>query len=124
LFGMTPAKAFAAVALAATTMLLTAGCGSGRGIFGEIHDVSIEVTGTGGPATEVTYRLPSGDGSERNVRLPWTKSAASEFFPVTVRVVPAPGATVTCRIVVDGREVSSAAGRASTVGCSKERLDS
>jgi hypothetical protein len=120
---MTPARAFAAIALAASTALLTAGCGSGRGIFGEIHDVSIEVTGTGGPATEVTYRLPSDGGTEQNVKLPWTKSAASEFFPVTIRVVPAPGATVACRIVVDGKEVSTATGGTSAVECSKEKLD-
>ena len=122
---MTPSKAFAAVALAVSTLLLATGCGDGRGVFGEIHTVSLEVTGSGGQASEVTYRLPAGNGTEQNVTLPWKKSSESEFVPVGVRAVPAPGSTVTCRILVDGAEVSSTTSTADAPAvCDKARLDS
>ena len=121
---MTPVKGFSAIAVAASALFLTTGCGDGRGIFGEIHTVSLEVTGSGGSASEVTYHLATNDGTERNVGLPWTKSSESEFVPVRVRAVPAPGGTVACRIVVDGTEVSSATSTAGAPAeCGKERLD-
>jgi hypothetical protein len=122
---MTTTKTVAAVVLAASTLLLATGCGSGRGIFGEIHMVSLEVTGTGGQAGEVTYQLPADDGTERAVALPWKKSADSEFAPVSVTAVPAPGASVTCRIVLDGTEVAKATGTGGTPAtCRKDKIDS
>jgi hypothetical protein len=122
---MTTTKTFAAVALAASTLLLATGCGSGRGIFGEIHTVSVEVTGTGAQASEVTYRLSASDGTERDVTLPWKKATESEFVPVSVTATPAAGTTVTCRIVVDGTEVATATSTAGTPAeCRKDKVDS
>jgi hypothetical protein len=122
---MTTANRFAAAALALSATFLATGCGSGRGLFGEIHTMSVEVTGTGGRASEVTYRLSTDDGTERDVVLPWKKSADSEFLPVNIRATPAAGTTVTCRIVVDGRELASATGTGGApADCSRDRLDS
>jgi hypothetical protein len=121
---MTEAKKFAAVAVALTTLFLATGCGSGRGFFGEIHTVSVEVTGTGARASEITFTLPATDGTERDVSLPWKKATDSEFVPVRIRAVPAPGTTVTCRIVVDRREVTAATGTAGAPAeCRRDRLE-
>ena len=109
--------------LAGTTLFLTTGCGSGTGIFGEIHTVSVEVSGSG-QASEVTYKLSTDQGTERDVALPWKKETRSEFLPVSVTASGANDAAVTCRIVVDGTEVATAT---STPGapatCSKEEVD-
>jgi hypothetical protein len=122
---MTTRNTFAAVAFGAATLFLANGCGSGRGIFGEIHTMSVEVTGTGAQASELTYHLLSNDGTERAVALPWKQSAEGEFVPVSVTASAPAGTTVTCRIVVDGKAVATAA---STPGmpaeCRRDKVDS
>src|SRR4029453_6893282 len=99
LVAMTTRNTFAAVAFGAATLFLANGCGSRRGIFGEIHTMSVEVTGTGAKASELTYHLLSNDGTERAVALPWKQSAEGEFVPVSVTASAPAGTTVTCRIV-------------------------
>jgi hypothetical protein len=120
---MTRADRFAAVLVGAATLFLATGCGSGQGIFGEIHTITVEVSGTG-HASEVTYDLPGFQGTDRDVALPWKKDGRSEFTPVKITAKPADGAAVSCRIVVDGKEVASAT---STPGapaeCSKEKVN-
>lgn len=111
-----------ATALAAT-MLAAAGCGSGHGLFGEIHTTSVEVTGTGGPAVEVTAIGVGVDGPQRNVALPWKASTESEFIPTSVKATPAEGQTLTCRIVVDKKVVATATGQpGAPVECSRDKL--
>jgi hypothetical protein len=112
-----------ATALTATTMLTVAGCGE-HGLFGEIHTVSVEVTGTGGHADEVTAVGIGVDGPQRDVALPWKVSTKSEFLPTSVKTTPAKGQTLTCRIVVDGKVVVTATSRpGAPVACSKDKLD-
>jgi hypothetical protein len=122
---MTTTKTFAAAAFGAAALFLANGCGSGRGIFGEIHTVSVEVTGTGAQASELTYQLPANDGTGRDVALPWKKSAESEFVPVSIVASAPAGTTVTCRIVLDGTAVATAT---STPGrpavCRRDRVAS
>ena len=120
---MTRADRFAAIAVGAATMFLASGCGNGQGIFGEIHSVKAEVTGTG-QASEVTYRLFGYQGTDRNVALPWKKDGGrSEFTPVSVTVTPADGATVSCRLFVDGKQVAAATGTpGAPATCSKEKV--
>jgi hypothetical protein len=107
---MTSAKRITAVALAAATLSLATGCGSGSGIFGEIHTVSIQVTGTGARASEIAYKLSTKKDTERDTPLPWKKEARSEFVPVSVTATPVEGGTVTCHIVVDGKDVATNTG--------------
>jgi hypothetical protein len=113
----------AALTAAAATVFVAAGCGSGQGLFGEIHSVKAEVTGTG-HASEVTYRLFGYEGTDRNVALPWKKDGGrSEFTPVSVTVTPADGATVSCRLFVDGKQVAAATGTpGAPATCSKEKV--
>jgi hypothetical protein len=121
---MTTAKRIAAGVLAAATLLVVTGCGNGQGIFGEIYTVAVEVTGTGTQATEVTYHLPADGGTERDVPLPWKKETRSEFLPVKITAKPAAGATVTCRIVVNGKEVTTVTSLpGAPAECSKEKVD-
>jgi hypothetical protein len=104
-------------------LILATGCGSGSGIFGEIHTISVEVTGTS-QASEVKYNLSASVGTERDVALPWKKETRSEFVPTSVTATGANGAPVTCRIVVDGKEVATATSTAtSPATCSKEEVD-
>jgi hypothetical protein len=112
-----------AAVLSGLTLALATGCGSGSGIFGEIHTVSVEVNGAG-QASEVKYKLTTTEDTERNVALPWKKDTRSEFAPVSVAASGANGAPVTCRIVVDGKEVARATSTGTAPAtCSKEKLD-
>jgi hypothetical protein len=101
--------------LALTPMLLASGCG----LFSS-HDVRIEVAGNG-RADEIFYSFPGQvtkqDGNVtnapsvvRNVDLPWSVSAQTGFgfVDVTTRA----GNPITCRIIVDGREVLNRHGSA------------
>jgi hypothetical protein len=112
-----------AAGLAGLTMILATACGSGSGIFGEIHNVSVEVAGAG-QASDVKYTLVTVHGSEPNVALPWKKETRSEFAPTSVTATGANGAPVTCRILVDGKEVATATSTATAPAvCSKEEVD-
>jgi hypothetical protein len=108
--------------LAASVLLVTAGCGNGHGLFGELHHTTVEVTGTGGPAIEVEAQGVA--DAEKNVNLPWKKSAEGEFIPVRVMVKPAKGGTATCRILIDNKEVAKATSNGDApVECVKDKLD-
>jgi hypothetical protein len=108
--------------VAASVLLVTAGCGSGHGFLGELHHVTVEVTGTGGPAIDVEAQGVA--EPEKNVNLPWKKSAEGEFIPVRVKVTPAKGGTATCRILIDNKEVAKATSNGDApVECVKEKLD-
>jgi hypothetical protein len=118
-------RASAISLLAASTMLLVSGCGSGGGLFGELHDISLEVTGTPGPASEVTYNSGHVEETMQNVMLPWKYSNTQEFLSQSVRAKPAKGGTVTCRIVIDGQEAAAATSTTADapVECKKDKID-
>jgi hypothetical protein len=105
-----------AAALLGSLLVLSSGCS----LAGEKHQVTFEVTGSGGPAQEIEYAVP-GDLRNRvsDAPLPWTQKRTSEFGIMKVKATPSKGA-LTCRIVADGEEVAKVVGKdGETIECHK-----
>lgn len=106
---MTPLSRMSrAVAVLAVLIAGTAGCGL---TGGPTHELTFEVTGPA-PADEVVIDPPGGQTSNaetlRNVTLPWQQTASTGFG--FARLVATSQQALSCRILVDGREVAAEEG--------------
>jgi hypothetical protein len=104
----------ATLLLLSSATLLTA-CGGEQ-----YHEITVEVTGSGGTATETIVKLPSPDSeakkpgtttTEKEVTLPWRIVRVTNNGPASVRAVPAGNGTLTCRILSDGEELAKKSGQ-------------
>jgi hypothetical protein len=123
-------KHFAVAAVAAAALITGIACssGSGNGDTGsssEERTIRYELTGTGNAST-VAY---SSDGSgsqsqEASAKLPWSKEIKLPRGKIGVPVITAQRGSgngdITCRILVDGKEVKKAtsSGQYAVVTCS------
>jgi hypothetical protein len=97
------------VAVLMGSLLITA---SGCGLLAEEHEVTFEVTGSGGPAQTIDYSVPGDTGNAaRNVTLPWTTTRTSAYGIMNVQATPSKDTALTCRIVADGNEIAKTVGK-------------
>jgi hypothetical protein len=98
-----------AASLGATTLL--PGCSMNP----DRHHIIFEVDGDAGAAREIRYELPNtsaeaGWRTAADAPVPWSQVDSTDPGLVTLEATPTSG-TLTCRVLVDGREVARATGQ-------------
>jgi hypothetical protein len=100
---------FSAAVVLGTALVLVSGCSRP-----EAREIRYEMTGDAGATANVTRVLPGDDGSPNSVtlsgeKLPMSKFAKFDEGRFEVSGTPTKGA-LTCRILVDGKEVAKKTG--------------
>src|SRR4051812_39899281 len=93
------------LAVTATVLAGVAALTSGCGLLGKSYDITLEVTGQG-TADKITYFFP-GDNKGKDLgvtKLPWKEEASTGFGFIDVSATGK--GPVTCRILVNGKEVA------------------